>query len=84
MGWTTKESWFDSQWEQEFFLFCKLSHLVGTRTFFIGVKQPELEADHSSLSSAEVKNERNSTFTSQNAYVPGPLVFHVYLKWYNL
>ena len=50
----------------------------------MGVKQPELEADHSSLSSAKVKNEWNSTFPSQNTYFPVPLVFHVYLKWYNL
>jgi hypothetical protein len=38
------------------------------RTFFMGVKQPELEADHSSLSSADVNNEWNSMFPSQNAY----------------
>jgi len=69
---------------KSFFLFSKLSHLVGTRTFFMGVKQPELEADHSSLPSAEVKNEWKRKFPSQNAYIPVPLVFRVYLKWYNL
>ena len=50
----------------------------------MGVKQSGHEANHSSPFSAGVKNEWNSTFTSQYAYIPVPLVFHFYLKWCNL
>jgi hypothetical protein len=34
-----------------------VSYVMGTENNFIGIKWPEREIDHSSLSSADVKNE---------------------------
>jgi hypothetical protein len=42
---------------------------MGTGGCFPGVKQPESEADHSSPSSAEVKNAWSYTSTSQYAFM---------------
>jgi len=53
---TTKELWSDCWYEQEMFLFSRAG-LGPTYPPIPGVKQPGRKADHSSPSSAEVKNE---------------------------
>jgi hypothetical protein len=42
---------------------------VGTRAFFLRVKWLGLEADHSGVSSSEVKNEWSHTIASPYAFV---------------
>ena len=81
----TKELWFDSQKAQEFFfLLSKVFRLMGAREYFTGLKEAGREADLSPPSSAEVKNEWNSTSNFQCTYMHVYLVFHVYAKWYSL
>jgi hypothetical protein len=65
MGWTTKESGFDSQWGQEIFLMYNVqtgsgahpaTYTVGHGGCFPKGKWQGHEADHSPTSNAEVKN----------------------------
>jgi hypothetical protein len=66
MGWTTKESGYDSQYGQDIFLFSMMSKPVLGPTqplkqwtvadVSLKVKQQEREADHSPPSSGNVKN----------------------------
>jgi hypothetical protein len=57
MGWKNRGSGFDSRQGQEITDF-------STACRHVGVKRPDLEADHQLLSSAEVKNMWNYTSTS--------------------
>jgi hypothetical protein len=69
----TMDRWFESQQRMGIFLFTTVSRLVPGRTqppiqwlsgaLSLGVKRPECEADHSSPSSAEVKNAWGYTST---------------------
>jgi hypothetical protein len=61
MGWTTEESEFESQEDQEF----SLLHVV--QTLSPGVKRPGREADHTPPTSAEVK--KTWVYTSILPYV---------------
>jgi hypothetical protein len=45
------------------------SYTMGTEVLFRGVKRPGLEADHSSPSSAEVKNEWSYTSTPPYVFI---------------
>jgi hypothetical protein len=49
---------------------------MGTRDSFLGVKRPERKADHSSPSSAEVKECVEYTSTPQYAFMMWCLVKH--------
>jgi hypothetical protein len=81
MGWMTKESWFNSRYGQEIFLFSIASSpAVGPtqppiqwalRAVFLGVKQPRHEADSPPPTSVKVKN--GGTI---------PSLPHVFMVWH--
>jgi hypothetical protein len=57
-GWTMKVRWFDSRWELGTFIFSTASRpaMGTTGALSQGIKRPGREADHSTHSSAEIKN----------------------------
>jgi hypothetical protein len=83
---TTEELWFDSRQWQETFLFPTRSRLAPVfiqspiqwvqRAIYQGVKQPEREADHTSLSSVKVKNVWSYTSTPLSVFMVLFLIKH--------